>query len=72
MVEEIYNHLNFQLINVNKRLLEETDEEYCLRKFINHNKWIKEAINNIETTMNYGRTDEDKKKDLEALLNLEI
>jgi len=36
-------------INVEKRNPFESEEEYLLRKFINHDQWIREAISNIET-----------------------
>ena len=36
-------------INIDKRFPEESEEEYFVRKFINHHNWISEAIKNIET-----------------------
>jgi len=36
-------------LNKDGRYLGESDEEYWLRKFITHHKWITEAIRNIET-----------------------
>jgi len=36
-------------INLERRNEEESEEEYWLRKFLTHDKWIREAINNIET-----------------------
>jgi len=36
-------------LNIEKRNEMESEEEYWLRKFITHDKWIREAVNNIET-----------------------
>jgi len=36
-------------INVTKRNRLETEEEFWLRKFIDHDRWIREAVRNIET-----------------------
>jgi len=36
-------------INIEKRNNLESEEEYWLRKFITHDRWIREAIRNIET-----------------------
>jgi len=42
----------------------ESEEEYWVRKFITHDKWIKEAINNIETT---NKLWEDRRKQIKRL-----
>ena len=59
---EVTKHSSFELlygrrdiqpfelsINIEKKNEWESDEEYWLRKFLIHDKWIKEAIRNIET-----------------------
>ena len=37
----------------------EIEEEYWLRKFITHDKWIREAVSNVETA---NRLWEDRQK----------
>ena len=51
-------------INIDKHHDGETDEEYYLRKFITHNKWINEAIRNIETANELWK---DRRKQIKRL-----
>ena len=51
-------------INVDQKHEDETDEEYYLRKFITHNKWINEAIRNIETANELWK---DRRKQIKRL-----
>ena len=51
-------------LNIERRNEMESEEEYWLRKFITHDKWIKEAINNIETA---NKLWEDRRKQIKRL-----
>ena len=51
-------------INVDQKHEDETDEDYYLRKFITHNKWINEAIRNIETANELWK---DRRKQIKRL-----
>ena len=51
-------------INIEKKNPQETLEEYWLRKFITHDKWIKEAIKNIDTA---NKLWEDRRKQIKRM-----
>ena len=51
-------------LNIEKRNKYEEEEEYWLRKFITHDKWIREAINNIETA---NKLWEDRRKQIRRM-----
>ena len=51
-------------LNIGKQNEQESEEEYWLRKFIIHDKWIKEAIRNIETA---NKLWEDRRKQVKRL-----
>ncbi len=51
-------------LNIEKRNDMESEEEYWLRKFITHDKWIKEAISNIETA---NKLWEDRRKQIKRM-----
>ena len=52
------------MINLDKKEEWESDEEYLIRRFTKHNKWIKEAVNNIETA---NKLWEDRRKQMKRL-----
>ena len=51
-------------INIDRKEDCETEEEYLVRKFIRHHRWIKEAINNIQTA---NKIWEDRRKQMKRL-----
>ena len=74
---EVTKHSSFELLygrrdlqpfeltlNIEKRNELENEEEYWLRKFITHDKWIREAIHNIETA---NKLWEDRRKQIKRM-----
>jgi len=51
-------------VNVESKIDWEDEEEFWLRKFINHDRWIREAIKNIETA---NRLWEDRRKQIRRM-----
>ena len=52
------------IVNLDKKEDYEIQEEYLIRRFTKHYKWIKEAINNIQTV---NRIQEDRSKQIRRL-----
>jgi len=52
------------IVNLDKKEDYESQEEYLIRRFTKHHKWIKEAINNIQTA---NRIWEDRRKQMRRL-----
>jgi len=54
------------LVNIDRKQPQETKEEYLIRRFIKHRKWIQEAVNNIENANALWR---DRRKQVKRMKN---
>ena len=54
------------LVNLERKEEGETQEEYIIRKFIQHQKWIEEAVSNIE---NANQLWQDRRKQMKRMKN---